>query len=80
MPRAMGTRLTDAPDKQSEALWLPQLGGAAWTPQAHIQPPAASPEVLKPKRIGYPLSDAQILKILDNMPQGEKHNCWRFAI
>ena len=43
-------------------------------------PPAALPETLKPKRIGYPLSDAQILQILDNLPQGEKHNRWRFAI
>ena len=43
-------------------------------------PPAALPEILKPKRIGYPLSDAQILQILDNLPQGEKHNRWRFAI
>ena len=36
--------------------------------------------MLKPKRIGYPLSDAQILLILENLPQGEKHNRWRFAI
>ena len=43
-------------------------------------PPATLPETLKPKRIGYPLSDAQILQILDNLPQGEKHNRWRFAI
>ena len=43
-------------------------------------PPATLPEVLKPKRIGYPLSDAQILQILDNLPQGEKHYRWRFAI
>ena len=70
----MGTRLTDAPDEPSEALWLPQVGDAAWTPKARIQPPTALPEVLKPKRIGYPLSDAQILQILDNLPQGEKHN------
>ena len=62
---------------------LPQLGGAAWTltPQACVQPPpAALPEVLKPKHIGYSLSDAQILQILDNLPQGKKHNRWRFAI
>ena len=45
-------------------------------------PPATLTETLKPKRkrIGYPLSDAQILQILDNLPQGEKHNRWRFAI
>ena len=43
-------------------------------------PLAALPEVLKRKRIGYPLSDAQILQILDNLPQGEKHNRRRFAI
>ena len=33
-----------------------------------------------PKRIGYALNDAQILLILENLPQGEKHNRWRFAI
>ena len=43
-------------------------------------PPAALPEVLKAKRIGYPLSDAQILQLLDNLPEGEVHNRWRFAI
>ena len=43
-------------------------------------PPAALPETLKPKRIGYPLSDAQILQLLDNLPVGEVHDRWRFAI
>ena len=43
-------------------------------------PPAGLPEVLKPKRIGYPLSDAQVLQILDSLPHGETHNRWRFAI
>ena len=36
--------------------------------------------MLKPKRIGYPLSDAQILQLLDNLPEGEVHDRWRFAI
>jgi len=43
-------------------------------------PPVALPEVLKPKRVGYPLSDAQILQLLDNLPEGDPHNQWRFAI
>ena len=43
-------------------------------------PPATLPEVLKPKRIGYPLSDAQILQLLDNLPEGDPHNQWRFAL
>lgn len=43
-------------------------------------PPAVLPETLKPKRIGYPLSDAQILQLLDNLPEGEVHDRWRFAI
>ena len=43
-------------------------------------PPAALPETLKPKRIGYPLRDAQILQLLDNLPEGEVHDRWRFAI
>ena len=43
-------------------------------------PPAALPEILKSKRIGYPLSDAQILQLVDNLPEGEVHDRWRFAI
>ena len=43
-------------------------------------PPAILPETLKPKRIGYPLSDAQILQLLDNLPEGDVHDRWRFAI
>jgi integrase len=43
-------------------------------------PPVTLPEVLKPKRVGYPLSDAQILQLLDNLPEGDPHNQWRFAI
>ena len=43
-------------------------------------PPATLPEVLKPKRVGYPLTDAQILQLLDNLPEGEAHDRWRFAI
>ena len=43
-------------------------------------PPATLPEVLKPKRVGYPLTDAQILQLLDYLPEGEAHDRWRFAI
>lgn len=43
-------------------------------------PPATLPETLKPKRIGFPLSDAQILQLLDNLPAGKAHDRWRFAI
>ena len=43
-------------------------------------PPSTLPETLQPKRIGYPLSDAQILQLLDNLPIGVIHNRWRFAI
>ncbi|MDA9661483.1 tyrosine-type recombinase/integrase [bacterium] len=43
-------------------------------------PPAALPETLKPKRVGYPLTDVQILQLLDNLPEGERHERWRFAI
>ena len=56
-----------------------------WAVQrGHLKPiyasPATLPETLKPKRIGYPLSDAQILQLLDNLPEGEVHDRWRFAI
>ena len=43
-------------------------------------PPATLPEMLKPKRVGCPLTDAQILQLLDNLPEGEAHDRWRFAI
>ncbi|AII49048.1 hypothetical protein KR52_07820 [Synechococcus sp. KORDI-52] len=36
--------------------------------------------MLEPKRIGYPLSDAQILQLLDNLPEGDVHDRRRFAI
>ena len=43
-------------------------------------PPASLPETLKPKRVGYPLEDAQILALLDSLPEGKDHDRWRFAI
>jgi len=39
-------------------------------------PPAHVPEVLKQKRTGYPLSDEQILRLLDGIPDER----WRFAV
>ncbi|QNJ03716.1 site-specific integrase [Synechococcus sp. PROS-U-1] len=43
-------------------------------------PPEAEPEVKRPKRVGYPLSDAQILRLLDSLPKGEQHTRWRFGL
>ena len=43
-------------------------------------PPASLPETLKPKRVGYPLEDTQILALLDSLPDGPEHDRWRFAI
>ena len=76
----MGAGLKDAPDEPSEALRLSELGGPAWNLKPIYSPPAALPETLKPKRIGYHLSDVQILQLLDNLPEGEVHDRWRFAI
>tara|TARA_A100001011_G_C14198111_1_gene794447 strand:+ start:67 stop:1275 length:1209 start_codon:yes stop_codon:yes gene_type:complete len=42
---------------------------------ASYAPPASNPEPRKPKEIGYPFSDSQILSIIENEPD-EK---WRFA-
>ena len=39
-------------------------------------PPAHVPETLKQKRTGYPLSDEQILRLLDGIPDER----WRFAV
>jgi len=51
-----------------------------WHLKPIYAPPATLPEVLKPKRIGYPLSDAQVLQLLDNLPEGKVHDRWRFPI
>ena len=77
----MGTGHTDAPDSTPEL-----YGFLNWAvvQRGHLKPiyipPAALPETLKPKRVGYPPSDAQILQLLDNLPKGERHERWRFAI
>ena len=76
----MGKGVTDASDKSSEAIWLLDCAVQRGYIKPIYSPPAALPETLKPKRIGYPLSDAQILQLLDNLPAGEVHDRWRFAI
>jgi len=43
-------------------------------------PPATTPELLRPKRIGYPLTDAQVLRLLQGIPDNETGHRWRFAI
>lgn len=43
-------------------------------------PPAHLPEIRKPKRVGYALSDSEILLLIDSLPEGERHERWRFAI
>ena len=67
------------------ALICSSVGCLNWAVQrGHLKPiyspPAALPERLKQKRIGYPLSDAQILHLLDNLPAGEVYDRRRFAI
>ena len=76
----MGTRFTDAADQPSEALWLPELSFQRGHLKPIYAPPVTLPEVLKPKRIGDPLSDAQIFQMLDNLLDAEVHERWRFAI
>lgn len=43
-------------------------------------PPAHLPEIRKPKRVGYALSDSQIIQLLESLPAGDRHERWRFAI
>ena len=43
-------------------------------------PPVTLPESLKPKRVGYPLEELQILALLDSLPEGAEHDRWRFGI
>ena len=59
-----GNRVTDASDLQLEAQWLPELGIQFGHLKPTYAPPATLPETLKPNRIGYPLSNAQILQLL----------------
>ena len=42
-------------------------------------PPPVPKESRLPKRIGYPLTDAQILRLLDALPEDEAGARWRFA-
>ena len=61
------------------------FGFLNWAVQrGHLKPiysPSATlPETLKPKRVGYPLEDTQILALLDSLPEGPQHDRWRFAI
>ena len=44
--------------------------------KACFAPPASVPEILKPKRVGYPLTDQQILRLVD----GIKDPRWQFAV
>jgi integrase len=46
---------------------------ACWTP------PPAPKESRLPKRIGYPFTDAQIIRLLDALPSDEAGARWRFA-
>ena len=43
-------------------------------------PPATAPEVRNAKRDGYALSDVQILRLLDGLPEGVVAQRWRYAI
>jgi integrase len=43
-------------------------------------PPPVPKETRKPKRVGYPLSDAQILRLLGGIPDDEAGTRWWFAI
>ena len=43
---------------------------------AAYAPPVSIPEIKKPKRIGFALTDSQILRLLDNI----KDEKWKFAI
>jgi len=43
-------------------------------------PPVQERETRTPKRVGYPLSDAQILRLLDGLPSTPAGERWRFAV
>lgn len=43
-------------------------------------PPTDLVEIRNPKRVGYALSDVEIIQLLDALPIGDSHEPWRFAI
>ena len=45
-------------------------------------PPALTDEevVTKPKRVGFPLTDSQIIRLIEGLPNTNTGNRWRFAI
>ena len=45
-----------------------------WLPLGEVE------SVTTEKRVGYPLTDSQILRLLDSLPEGPVHERWRFAI
>jgi integrase len=45
-----------------------------WLPLGEVE------SVTTEKRVGYPLTDSQILRLLDSLPEGPVHDRWRFAI
>lgn len=52
--------------RQFKACWLP--------------PSTVDGEAVNEKRVGYPLTDAQILRLLDALPDTAAGNRWRFAL
>jgi integrase len=47
----------------------------------HCWLPSSEPEtVTTEKRVGYPLTDSQILRLIDSLPKGPIHDRWKFAI
>ena len=43
--------------------------------------PSSEPEtVTTEKRVGYPLTDSQILRLIESLPKGPVHERWKFAI
>jgi integrase len=45
-----------------------------------LPPPVDDSEHVLPKRVGYPLTDAQILRLLNAIPSTDTGRRWRFAI
>ena len=47
----------------------------------HAWLPSSEPEcVTTEKRVGYPLTENQILRLFDSLPEGEVHSRWLFAL
>jgi integrase len=51
-----------------------------WQPPSKLSHHVGADPHGKRKRVGYPLSDGQILRLLDHLPESDQYHRWRFGL